>query len=393
MHTDDLRGSLRMLTRRCPVAGGRPACGCPIVVRAPELEPPAFDGPGVRYRDAMAVLDASCPTGWTSSSTPATPARRRSTTCRCGAGGRFAVALGMGGMGYSFGAGIGMAFGRVNSRAAGGRTVVIAGDGAFFMHGMEVHTAVHYRLPVTFVLFNNNAHAMCVTREQLFYDDLYSYNRFRPSQLGGRPGRDVPRPDRPSTSATSTGWPRRCALRWTSTARRWSASNAPPTKSRRSHRFLPCRPRNVLPIKRFQQHRRTAPMSLPALDDITHTGTTDPIDGVMRIETAPVEKATPIILEKMRSVYPHEEVFGRYCTVNDYIDCPPDELFDYLADTRSLEEWTYSLRGFTPTDEPGLWLAYDRLRPETRSTPARWPTRRRAPSTTTAPGTRASTCG
>jgi acetolactate synthase-1/2/3 large subunit len=52
------------------------------------------------------------------------------------------------------------------------------------MHGMEVHTAVQYRLPVTFVLFNNNAHGMCVTREQLFYDDLYSYNRFRPSRLG-----------------------------------------------------------------------------------------------------------------------------------------------------------------------------------------------------------------
>jgi acetolactate synthase I/II/III large subunit len=33
-------------------------------------------------------------------------------------------------------------------------------------------------------LFNNNAHAMCVTREQLFYDDLYSYNRFGPANLG-----------------------------------------------------------------------------------------------------------------------------------------------------------------------------------------------------------------
>ena len=84
----------------------------------------------------------------------------------------------MGGMGYSFGAGIGMAFAR------GRRTVVIAGDGAFFMHGLELHTAIQYRLPVTLVLFNNNAHAMCVTREQLFYDDLYSYNRFGPSRLG-----------------------------------------------------------------------------------------------------------------------------------------------------------------------------------------------------------------
>ncbi len=101
--------------------------------------------------------------------------------------GRFVVALGMGGMGYSFGAGVGMAFGRRR------RTVVIAGDGAFFMHGMEIHTALQYRLPVTFVLFNNNAHAMCVTREQLFYDDLYSYNRFGPSRSGRRPGGDVPR--------------------------------------------------------------------------------------------------------------------------------------------------------------------------------------------------------
>ena len=107
-------------------------------------------------------------------------------------------------------------------------------------------------------------------------------------------------------------------------------------------------------------------MSLPALDDITaHTGDGKPIDGVIRIETAPREKATPIIMEMMRSVYPHDQVFGKYCTVNDYVDCPPDELFEYLSDTRSLEEWTYSLRGFTPTSEPGLWVAYDRLGSET----------------------------
>ena len=130
-------------------------------------------------------------------------------------------------------------------------------------------------------------------------------------------------------------------------------------------------------------------MSLPALDDIV-----EPIDGVTRIETSPREKATPIIMEMMRSVYPHDQVFGQYCTVNDYIDCPPDELYEYLSDTRSLEEWTYSLRGFTPTDEPGLWLAYDRLGTrDARSTPAPSPIRRRAPSTTTARGTRATTSG
>jgi acetolactate synthase I/II/III large subunit len=184
VHTDDLRGSLRMLTQALSGRGRPTGLRVPDVVRHTELKPPPYGGAGVRYRDAMAVLDGALPDGTDvvvdagntgASAVHYLPARR---------GGRFAVALGMGGMGYSFGAGIGMAFGRANSGRRGGRTVVIAGDGAFFMHGMEVHTAVHYRLPVTFVLFNNNAHAMCVTREQLFYDDLYSYNRFRSSRLG-----------------------------------------------------------------------------------------------------------------------------------------------------------------------------------------------------------------
>jgi acetolactate synthase-1/2/3 large subunit len=178
VHTDNLRLSLTMLTRELSGCGRPTGLRVPDFVPHTELRPPAVDGPGVRYRDAMAVLDAALPAGVDivvdAGNTGAAaihhlPVRRD---------GRFAVALGMGGMGYSFGAGIGMAFGRAR------RTVVIAGDGAFFMHGMEVHTAVNYRLPVTFVLFNNNAHAMCVTREQLFFDDLYSYNRFRPSNLG-----------------------------------------------------------------------------------------------------------------------------------------------------------------------------------------------------------------
>jgi acetolactate synthase-1/2/3 large subunit len=184
VHTDDLRASLRMLTDALTGAGRPNGVRVPDMVAHTELNPPAFDGPGVRYRDAMAALDQVLPDGVDivvdAGNTGAAavhylPVRRR---------GRFAVALGMGGMGYSFGAGIGMAFGHAKAQIPGRRVVVIAGDGAFFMHGMEVHTALHYRLPVTFVLLNNNAHAMCVTREQLYYDDLYSYNRFAPSRLG-----------------------------------------------------------------------------------------------------------------------------------------------------------------------------------------------------------------
>lgn len=184
VHTDDLRGSLRMLTQALSGPARPTKVRVPGTLRPTEMTPPPCAGPGLRYRDAMAVLDGVLPDGADivvdAGNTGAAaihylPARR---------GGRFVVALGMGGMGYSFGAGIGMSFGRANSGRPGGRTVVIAGDGAFFMHGMEVHTALQYRLPMTFVLFNNNAHAMCVTREQLFYDDIYSYNRFRPSRLG-----------------------------------------------------------------------------------------------------------------------------------------------------------------------------------------------------------------
>ncbi|MGE2715534.1 thiamine pyrophosphate-binding protein [Mycolicibacterium litorale] len=178
IRSDDLRASLPLLTRGL-IGHGRPhGLRVPATMPRKELAPPVFDGPGVRYRDAMKTLDRLLPddvdivvdagnTG--AAAVHYLPVRRR---------GRFIVALGMGGMGYSFGAGLGVAFGR------GRRTVVIAGDGSFFMQGLEVHTAVQHRLPVTFVLFNNNAHAMCVTREQLYYDDAYSYNRFRPSHLG-----------------------------------------------------------------------------------------------------------------------------------------------------------------------------------------------------------------
>jgi acetolactate synthase-1/2/3 large subunit len=100
--------------------------------------------------------------------------------------GRFVVALGMGGMGYSFGAAIGAAF------ANGRRTFVLAGDGAFYMHGLEIHTALEHHLPITFVLFNNDAHAMCVTREYLYYGGDYSYNMFQPSELASGLGMMFP---------------------------------------------------------------------------------------------------------------------------------------------------------------------------------------------------------
>lgn len=184
VNSTNLRASLTALTRSLTGAG-RPH-GLRVLDPLPhtELQPPPHDGPGIRYRDTVALLDELLPDGADivvdagntgASTVHGLPVRRS---------GRFVVALGMGGMGYSFGAGIGMCFARAKTAGPQYRTVVVAGDGSFFMHGMELHTALEYRLPITFVLFNNNAHAMCVTREQLFYGDRYSYNRFTPARLG-----------------------------------------------------------------------------------------------------------------------------------------------------------------------------------------------------------------
>lgn len=193
VHTDDLRTSLRMLTHALSGSGRPTGVRVPDAVSRSELTPPSWVGEGLRYRDAMAVLDGVLPDGTDivvdagntgASAVHYLPARRD---------GRFTVALGMGGMGYSFGAGIGMAFGRANSGRPRGRTVVIAGDGAFFMHGMEVHTAVQYRLPVTFVLFNNNAHAMCVTRGAVVLRQPLQLQPISPQPARCRAGGHVPR--------------------------------------------------------------------------------------------------------------------------------------------------------------------------------------------------------
>ncbi|WP_369253911.1 thiamine pyrophosphate-binding protein [Streptomyces sp. R35] len=169
----NLRDALRAVTARLP-PGPRPcpphAGPLPTPVPSPLPQAP---GQTIPYVQAVAAVEAALPQdahvfvdagNAGASAVHLLPAPRD---------GRFVVAVGMGGMGYTFGAGIGAAL------ATGRRTYVLAGDGAFFMHGMEVHTAVEYAAPVTFVIFNNNAHAMCALREEFFQggvrnDDLFA---------------------------------------------------------------------------------------------------------------------------------------------------------------------------------------------------------------------------
>jgi acetolactate synthase-1/2/3 large subunit len=86
--------------------------------------------------------------------------------------------MGMAGMGYAFGGAVGAAL------ATGRRCTVIAGDGAFYMQGLDIHTAVEHALPITYVIFNNSAHGMCLVRERILLGENGDYNAFRRSHIG-----------------------------------------------------------------------------------------------------------------------------------------------------------------------------------------------------------------
>ncbi|WP_227997610.1 thiamine pyrophosphate-binding protein [Nocardia australiensis] len=165
------------------------------------LEVPESAGPGLRYRELVEAIGAALPEGTDVFADAGNTGAAVVHHLRVPSGGRFVAALGMGGMGYAFGAGIGSAFARHRGPTGSRHTVVIAGDGAFFMHGMELHTAIEHELPITFIVLNNNAHAMCLTREQLYYRDRHSFNRFRPAHLGA--GIDAMFPDLPTHSVRS----------------------------------------------------------------------------------------------------------------------------------------------------------------------------------------------
>lgn len=184
LHSDDLRISLQALVTALE-APGRPGAVRPE--RWTELAPPACGHAGVRYRDIMRALDEALPddtdivvdAGNTGAAAVHHLPHRR--------GGRFVVALGMGGMGYSFGAAVGVACAR------GNRTVVIAGDGSFYMHGLELHTR-HSAPP---------ADHLCAAEQQCARDvrdartallrERAQLQQIRPQPARRRSGRDVPR--------------------------------------------------------------------------------------------------------------------------------------------------------------------------------------------------------
>jgi acetolactate synthase I/II/III large subunit len=48
-------------------------------------------------------------------------------------------------------------------------TVVFCGDGSFLMNGFEIHTAAELNLAILYVVFNNQGHGMCASRQRLMF--------------------------------------------------------------------------------------------------------------------------------------------------------------------------------------------------------------------------------
>jgi hypothetical protein len=83
------------------------------------------------------------------------------------------------------------------------------------------------------------------------------------------------------------------------------------------------------------------------------------IEGLIRCEEYTREALGEEITELTHAVYPHDSVYGQYCTIHAHIECPPAELFAYMKDPYSLLEWTYSVRKLQRTNTPEVLVGVD----------------------------------
>jgi len=180
-------GDTRALLRALLAALG-PHEGAALATRA-TASVDAIDASVLRPASVLAALDRALPDGAVLIADAGNTGASAVHHVRCPRGGRWLLAMGMAGMGYAFGAAIGAAC------ATGRRVVAVAGDGAFYMHGLDIHTAVEHALPITYVILDNRAHGMCLVRERLLLNENAGYNAFRASHLGAGLAAMFPRLD------------------------------------------------------------------------------------------------------------------------------------------------------------------------------------------------------
>jgi hypothetical protein len=93
----------------------------------------------------------------------------------------------------------------------------------------------------------------------------------------------------------------------------------------------------------------------------TNLSNLEHIENLTRCETHTKDELIGNVMDLTHGVYSHDKLYGEYCSIEEYIDCPPELVFEYLSDTCRLSEWTYSLRDFKLTDVPDVYLGKDKV--------------------------------
>ncbi|MER6997775.1 hypothetical protein [Streptomyces sp. NPDC000410] len=86
--------------------------------------------------------------------------------------------------------------------------------------------------------------------------------------------------------------------------------------------------------------------------------------GLVWNENTSMDDMMKLMESKTKETYDHSEIFGQYCSLAEHINVPYDIVFEYAANARSLEEWTYSIRNMKHLGG-GLYRADEMIQPDT----------------------------
>lgn len=88
------------------------------------------------------------------------------------------------------------------------------------------------------------------------------------------------------------------------------------------------------------------------------------IPGLITNENHDLDAITRLMSEMTLEVYPHEDIFGQFCQLGAYIECPLEMAFEYCSNVLSLNEWTFSMRNFEYIGGD-VWRSEERLGKQT----------------------------
>lgn len=96
----------------------------------------------------------------------------------------------------------------------------------------------------------------------------------------------------------------------------------------------------------------------------THGIAVERINGLFRAEKYSHLDANMRWDRDTKERYLHDEVWGKWWAINDYLDVPLDFAFDYVSNVYSVEEWSYGIRDLKYING-GLYKGRDRWAKDT----------------------------